>query len=655
MIQRFLYSNNQNGQNIKASLLLIDQSRKALQRRMSLCCRLFTRIVCFLAIARIASVAADGLATRGIPPSILSVTPNFGSVEGGTWITLEGANFLQSGLFTNRFVYVGTDKCTEIQYFTTDTSLTCVVPKCGLPQCLQTATWTGSVQATVSFQVQTVEGLLTASDTFTYHGGWTPAIYKMSKYIRGGSLFHVEGATRTSSVDDIDIKIGDYRGEVGDPGEYNSATLSIWSNQQRVNYKAPEDLVAGYFNLTMTNQNDQSSGWRGTGKARMFPKQKAFPTWKYPYGYNFDSTMTGKVFSVALLPSIRSISPSLGSIGGGTVVTITGSGFSKIGENNIVYVAGRACGILTSDHEEITCQTAAGNSSEFANSIYLSDASNFTDITLEPQEVPVPFFSKSLYGNSTRQSGSPGWWVKMWSYADYYYNRMTDNYVDVEYAIKGEMANSLYYLVGSDWTTKMGFVSSWTSAHSFAADHVTNLIAPITGNYTFFINSDDTSYLYASHITSGSDGRDILAGEKLIKTSYYAGALDDIYTNQKDRMSETISLQRGETLRLRCRLINSVGADYLKIGLKIEPKYEENGMLSDFAPNRTYVQNEHLLPSLANLTSSAFLQHHAWRDVQIVSLSMKYQYEIQVRGVYVEYVVGIVMVFIRPDCCYSRN
>lgn len=576
--------------------------------------------------------AQNVLATRGIPPTISSITPNFGSVEGGSWITLQGANFLQSGLFTNRFVYVGTDKCTEIQYFTTDTSLTCVVPKCGLPQCLETATWTGSVKATVSFQVQTVEGLLTASGTFTYHGSWTPAIYKMSKYVRGGSLFHVEGAVRTPSVSDIDIKIGDHRADVGDPGEYNADTLSVWSSQQRVNYKAPEDMVAGYFNLTMTNQNDQSAGYRGTGTARMFPNQKAYPTWRYPYGYNFDSTLTGRVFSVGLMPSIRSISPSVGSIAGGTRVTISGSGFSKSAENNVVYVAGRPCVILSSDHEEIVCETTPGNVSDISEAISMSSVSNFTDVNMLPQEAPVPQYRYEAFGNSTRQSGSPGWWVKMWSYSDYYYKRMTAANVDLEYAIKGEMANSLYYLVGADWTSKMGYSSDWAYTHSFAADHVTNLIAPISGNYTFFVNSDDTSFLYVSHVTVGSDGQDIVGAEKLIRTSYYVGALDDIYSKQSDRMSKTVTLQRGEKLRIRCRLINTITADYLKIGLKIAPRYESDGTLSDLFANKTkWAANEHLLPSLANVTSPIFLQHHAWRDVQVVSLNMKYQYEIQVR------------------------
>ncbi len=573
------------------------------------------------------------LGTRGIPPKISSITPNFGSVEGGSWITISGANFLQSGLFTNRFIYVGTDRCTEIQYFSTDTSITCIVPKCGLPQCLESATWGGSVQATVSYQVMTVEGLFTASSPFTYHGGWTPAIHKMSKYVRGGSLFHVEGATRTPSVDDIHIKIGDYRADVGDPGEYNGLSLSMWSSQQRVNYKAPEDMVAGYFNLTMTNQNDQSSGYRGTGKARMFPNQKAYATWKYPYGYNFDSTMTGKVFSVAMQPSIRSISPSLGSIAGGTEVTITGSGFSKVLGNNVVYVAGRACTVLTADHEEIVCETAAGDSKDISGYITMSSESNFTNMKMQPQEAPVPYFSRAAYGNATRQSGSPGWWVKMWSYADYYYNRMTDKNVDLEFAIKGDMANSMYYLVGSDWISKMGYSSDWYYPHAFVADHVTNLIAPITGDYTFFVNSDDTSYLYAARVTgSGSDGRDILDTETLIRTSYYVGALDDIYSQQADRISKTISLNRGEKLRIRCRLINGPTADFIKIGMKIAPTYEADGVtLSDLVMNKTTVaSDEELLPSLANLTSPTFLQHHAWRDVQVVSLSMKYQYEIQV-------------------------
>ncbi len=574
--------------------------------------------------------AAAKLGTRGIPPVISTVTPNFGSVEGGSWITLQGANFLQSGLFTNRFVYIGTDKCVEIQYFTTDTSLTCIVPKCGLPQCLQSPTWTGSISATVSYQVFTSEGLLTASNTFIYHGSWTPAIYKMSKYLRGGALFHVEGATRTPSVEDIDIKIGDNRADVGDPGEFNGDTISMWSNQQRVNYKAPEDMVGGYFNLTMTNQNDQSSGWRGTGTARMFPLQKAFTSWRYPYGYNFDSTMTGKVFSVALLPSIRSISPAVGSIAGGTRVTIKGSGFSKTTTNNIVYIAGRACIALTAEHEEIVCETVAGDAQDITNAIYLAKSSNLSDKSTTAQDMPVPEFIRDVYGNSTRQSGSPGWWVKMWSYADYYSNRMTDANVDLQFAIKGDMSNSLYYLVGSDWNTRMGYSSDWYYPHSFVADYVTTLIAPMTGDYTFYVSSDDTSYLYASRITAtAKDGRDILGTETLIRTSFYTGALDDIYTKQEDRRSVTISLLRGEKLRLRCRLINTITADFLKIGLKIAPKYSANGVLSDLSSTRV-IENEKLLPSLANVTSPLFLQHHSWRDVQIVTLSMKYQYEIQV-------------------------
>lgn len=61
-----------------------------------------------------------------------------------------------------------------------------------------------------------------------------------------------------------------------------------------------------------------------------------------------------------LLPSVVSVAPETGSLVGGAVVTITGSGFSPIAERMNVLLGDQVCDIIRSTHSEITCVTSDG-------------------------------------------------------------------------------------------------------------------------------------------------------------------------------------------------------------------------------------------------------------------------------------------------------
>jgi hypothetical protein len=54
--------------------------------------------------------------------------------------------------------------------------------------------------------------------------------------------------------------------------------------------------------------------------------------------------------------SVRSINPSSGSIHGGTLVTLTGNGFSS---NNVVKFDSSTCSILSVSFNELKCLTSA--------------------------------------------------------------------------------------------------------------------------------------------------------------------------------------------------------------------------------------------------------------------------------------------------------
>lgn len=547
------------------------------------------------------------LTTRGVPPVISSVTPSFGSVEGGTEIEIIGANFLQVGLFTNRVVYIDNAECKEIAYYTTDTRLICVTPKCISPICRSSALWSGDVRTTLSIYVQTAEGILSGSSSFWYNGYWTPAVFKLPKYIRGNSISHIEAIPLVDTVDDMKIKIGDNAAFLGDPNEINVDTF-VLTDRSRINYKPPQDMEAGFYNLSFSTQNDQSKGSRGTGLARMFPNQRAYPTWRYPYGYNFDASMTGTVFTVALQPSINEVSPASGSIGGGTLLTIRGSGFSKDMSRMTVLAAGRPCEIVTADYEEITCITQEGNVTEFSQLVRKSASG-------------VPSFLKTANGTSLRNVGSSGWWVKMWSMADFQNNRLTDPFVDLQFAFKNEMSFSFMYWIGSNWPSLLGYSSGVGEQYMYAADFNTVMTAPISGFYRFYMSSDDNGYIYGN-----KNG----AASTLILSTIYR-SYEDLYSSPAGQMSGNIYLNRGERYNLRVRLLNGGGTyDFLQIGLRIMPNYNANGTLSDLDNQRREEPNS-FLPALRNLTSKEFLHHHALRDVQVVSLSIKYQLEVQVR------------------------
>jgi hypothetical protein len=572
----------------------------------------FFAIVFVSVLLQIQVTIITAQSTRLSYPVIASVTPNFGSAEGGTWITIMGANFESGGLFTNRNIFVGGQMCMEIMYFTTPQRIVCETPKCVEPACLSDPNWQGAVTVSVNVYVQDVEAIYGTSSTFQYHGGYTPQIFTMSKNIRGGAISQITGRLSTDILSDIKINIGDNFAYIGDPNELNGA-LNMWSNSQPLYYKPPSDLTSGFYNLSVESQDDQSLGYRGTGLARMFPKQPAYDNWGFPYGYNWDCSLGGNVYNVLLQPVVSDVEPSIGSIGGGQLVTVIGSGFSKTKENNIVLVGGLPCDVVTAEFEKITCRTRLNK-----NFNYLDDIA---------YQGTVPYFRLDRGNNVTRSYGSPGWWVNVWNWYDYQHNQMTKNNIRMSLGWKNDMFFGLYYALGSSWPNYYNYQANNVNWLTFAADLTTFLIAPFSGNYRFYVSSDDSNTLYGLNPIEHNPHETVL-----VTTTY--SAIGNIYSNFKQHMSKDIYLQRGQRYRLRSRLINTGGQDYLQIGLRIAPNmnapenFENLPVVADDVANLDSRIYNYSLPTLLN--STQFLHHHSLKTIQIVSLQIFYQREIQV-------------------------
>ena len=507
------------------------------------------RLLVYLTVLRL---IIAGLNTQSFPPVISAINPPFGGAEGGTTVSITGANISPGGLWSEVVIYFGNDICTFDRYHSDDNVIICTAPKCRTGQCLSSEGWNGYQSVNVMVFVTTVEGIVSASTTYQYRGGWTPSVHTMSHTTWATGTAFVDLFTYTSSLSDVTLTIGGHQfvafsgaslsgnGSIvaitnqnaftGYDNELNDETFSsLGSFEKIVYYYPPDDMMTGYYNLTVTLQNDFSTGSFSTGNARMYPVHKDTNT--YYYFYNFDSTLSGTVYSLALLPVISSVLPSMGSVAGGTMVKISGFGFSREAERLTVYVGGVLCDVQSADGYHIYCLTRPGRS-------------NLTSLLTSSHK----FIDQHTVLNTTRGYGSPGWWIKMWNYDDYAKGRVGKAaYVKESFGWRQSSYFSLWNLYGSNWPASLGFQSQSSTYNYFASDMATVLTAPYTGYYTFYLCTDDAGDLYLSKTGVG------LSEKRIATCSGYCN--DGNFHKYNGQISRPYNFNKGERIFLRVRTV----------------------------------------------------------------------------------------------------
>jgi hypothetical protein len=295
-------------------------------------------------------------------PVITDIEPYFGGTEGGTKIVISGTNFNSDSLFTKAVVYFGNslaNECKTIDHYSGDTRLVCYTPKCRTEVCTSGNLWSGTSTVEVSVYVTGVEGILFATSQFTYYNYWTPNVYEMQTTTYASAVAHLQVSLVARTLTELDVLLGgENHADLGEDGELNAEDMSYSKSVQRLWYKAAADTPAGYLNLTLQQQDDDLADRYHTtsGVARMFAEDK-LDSGNYDHFYMFHSSLRGTAHSLTLLPAITSVSPAWGSIGGGTRVLISGSGFTSQTQNLVVYVGGLPCVVTESESTFIRCTT----------------------------------------------------------------------------------------------------------------------------------------------------------------------------------------------------------------------------------------------------------------------------------------------------------
>ncbi|XP_035685638.1 fibrocystin-L-like [Branchiostoma floridae] len=224
---------------------------------------------------------------------VTGISPTASGLGGGVRLNVTGYGFADDDI-----PRVGGNECDVISR--SNEHIVCIVPP-GVA---------GSADVAVSG--------LTAADTFTYDAGWTPIITAYSPRqsgVKGGDTLTIEGSGFGNSPTIV------FRGH----GETEEVETVVDSN--RVMCTLP-GLAPGTYDILL---NVDGNGYG------VIDGSASFPTVEY-------------------VLRVTGVSPSQGSLSGGTLVGLSGEGFSTNAEENEVMFGDTACEVLTSSSTEVWCR-----------------------------------------------------------------------------------------------------------------------------------------------------------------------------------------------------------------------------------------------------------------------------------------------------------
>ncbi|XP_048585401.1 fibrocystin-L isoform X2 [Nematostella vectensis] len=231
--------------------------------------------------------------------TVISVTPNIGSIAGGTRVTIfgEGFSYTAAGIA----VSFGETPCVIIK--ATVSQIQCITTK-------------HSAQS-VDIQVQVGDKLGKKAVAFTYDASVTPEISyigPLTQSVSGGNIIMIRGRGFGSSGK---IMIG----------SKPCIIINYFSTFVRC---SPPAHAPGVYDVMVYVANQGYASYNG-----------APPRMEY-------------------VLVVTDVFPRVGSMLGGTMVRITGRGFSDDAASNEVRVGGAPCEVVSSRSDQIVCQTGNG-------------------------------------------------------------------------------------------------------------------------------------------------------------------------------------------------------------------------------------------------------------------------------------------------------
>jgi opacity protein-like surface antigen len=401
------------------------------------------------------------------------ISPDRGGWMGGTLLTIHGSGFSGDEYLGGNRVYINNQPCELDLFFTTEHRLVCEVPvydgdiPLEIPP--QGNYAGGHTDEYMQVKVMVDGAWATGPRDYRMSMWHTPMLLRINHAGLAGSVLNFMGLFKSNNFNAFTYLIGDTRCDLLALKPMDDAVEDSSDDWRQYSCKV-SDQEAGYYNVSLNLGSDIINMDRSTfwfGDAVFHPWETEMLNRMSP---------SGELYNVAIFPKITSVSPLIGSPNGGTVVTITGTGFSTDLSSNSVFFGEQECTLLSSDGNTMTCMTSPltnASTAIFANETVPGTLGlkkeTYVDITTAGNWhacYHCQFSSAMLTSQSTPY---------MTGYPDYPENVST-HFGDLEMNDRVMWSSSRM-----PWRKIRRYVDRYTGL----------FIAPHTANYTFYLAGND--------------------------------------------------------------------------------------------------------------------------------------------------------------------
>ncbi|EDQ93048.1 uncharacterized protein MONBRDRAFT_22411 [Monosiga brevicollis MX1] len=269
---------------------------------------------------------------------ITDITPRQVGYKGGQHITIRGVGFDREGQEGATTVYVGTDVCETIAYYSSDTQIVCVMPEVTVVESYLAVT----VSLWVAGGAMGSTAICETSCSVRARSVYTPTISESQLAAPPGGNVTLIGYLRGITADEFELRLNGTLLETAYESD-DVISTSSW-NTGRYDAVVPS-MTAGYYNVSFL-VNRQDSSW-GAG-----------------FSANYNSVWLAHkntTYDFEVHPVVSALSASAAGTLGGALLTVYGDGFDADAcvENNVVSVAGVNCVPVACTNTEITCRLEA--------------------------------------------------------------------------------------------------------------------------------------------------------------------------------------------------------------------------------------------------------------------------------------------------------
>jgi len=319
-------------------------------------------------VLALVSVLAASVAPVSVSGAVISaIYPRSGSLLGGQQLTLSGSGFMRAEEEGATTVYIGNNKCTQIEYYSTDTQFVCVTPPAF-----------GGLEGTYTVQM-VLEGVsansyaacLLSACQFAYRDQYTSTVSFFPVAAGGGAILPFQGSFVDASLfAHLSVRFGQYWCDM----DYvmQSEWIQHYGNNSAVQAKG---YLSNYLEEPVNTNDlrcwvlDQPAGRSNLTVAVNPPSDPSAQVWVDQHGggyaelphtqYRVSLDGADEVYTFTTFPVVTTLSSVAGGEQGGSILTIRGSGFDPECRATEVKLAGQPCKILSCSADQLTCVPSA--------------------------------------------------------------------------------------------------------------------------------------------------------------------------------------------------------------------------------------------------------------------------------------------------------